>query len=54
MAPLRKLDCPEPRMPCASPEHNPPSHIYLEAGHYEYECPACGQKTEFRVSNPTL
>lgn len=35
--------------PCMSPQHNPPSHMYLEAGVYEYICPSCGETTQFTV-----
>lgn len=34
---------------CTSPEHNPPMHIVLEPGRYEYVCPACGYKQIFTV-----
>jgi hypothetical protein len=34
---------------CRHPEHNPPTHIYLEPGTYEYICPACGHKQVFSV-----
>lgn len=27
---------------CRSPQHYPPSLIYLPPGIYEYECPDCG------------
>lgn len=48
--PLKKIK--EPEKVCLSPEHNPPMHIYLEAGTYEYTCPACGKKVVFEV--PTI
>lgn len=35
--------------PCTSPSHNPPSHIVLTPGKYEYTCPQCGYKTIFIV-----
>lgn len=38
-----------PPEPCMSPEHNPPMHIVLEAGTYEYTCPVCGHKQVFTV-----
>ena len=38
---------------CKSEEHNPPSHIVLEPGTYEYECPRCGHKQVFTVPNIT-
>jgi hypothetical protein len=44
---LRKIG--EAKMPCIHPEHNPPTHIVLEPGLYEYECPGCGRKITFSV-----
>lgn len=29
---------------CSHPEHNPPMHIALRPGTYEWICPACGNK----------
>ena len=49
---LRKIA--EAPKPCLHPEHNPPGHVVLEDGVYEYECPGCGAKTVFTVSKPTL
>ncbi len=46
--PLKKIK--EAKVPCLSSEHNPPSHIVLEAGTYEYICPACGEKQVFEVN----
>jgi len=37
---------------CISTEHNPPSHVCLESGTYEWTYPACGHKTVFVVSRP--
>ena len=34
---------------CRSPEHYPPTHLYLDPGKYEHACPACGKKTIFTV-----
>ncbi len=34
---------------CRSSEHNPPQHIVLEPGTYEYVCPACGHRQVFTV-----
>ena len=45
---LQKITNAEPT-PCMSPEHDPPQHIALEPGTYEYTCPACGQKTTLIV-----
>ena len=39
---------------CMSPEHNPPSHMVMESGVYEYECPACGKKQTFEVPLVTM
>lgn len=53
--PLRKLyeeDFPNKHRWCTDPSHNAPSHISLEDGLYEYECPSCGKLTRFRVANP--
>lgn len=36
-------------IPCLSTEHNPPMHIVLDAGEYEYVCPSCGKITKFTV-----
>ena len=48
---LRKIaDVPEP---CLSPEHDPPSHIVLEPGVYEYTCPACGETKSFVIPRIT-
>ncbi len=44
---LKKIaDAPKP---CFDSEHNPPSHIVLEPGKYEYTCPSCGKVTIFTV-----
>lgn len=61
---LRKLDkSNEPRglkkitdvqRPCSSPEHNPPSHIALHPGVYEYTCPICGSTVIFKVPERLL
>jgi len=34
---------------CRSSEHNPPTHIVLDAGEYEYTCPACGHVQKFTI-----
>ena len=45
---LRKIgNAPEPV--CRHPEHNPPMHIHLEPGTYEYVCPGCGRTVIFSV-----
>lgn len=44
----------EPEKVCNNPEHNPPMHIYLEPGTYEYTCPGCGKKVTFTVNQVTF
>lgn len=39
---------------CRDSEHNPPSHIVLENGIYEHECPGCGYKRTFTVNKPSM
>ena len=39
--------------PCISSEHNPPTHIYLNPGKYEWECPLCHEKQTFIVPRIT-
>ena len=50
--PLKKLS--DPPKICNDPNHDPPPHIVLENGTYEYECPSCGHKVIFTVSRPTF
>lgn len=57
--PKGSIDCSNSRKiraikPCLDPAHNPPSHLYLEAGEYEWTCPSCGKKTEFVVPSITF
>jgi hypothetical protein len=41
------------KQPCTSPEHNPPTHIYIPVGQaYIHECPLCGQAT--KLTSPTI
>ncbi len=37
-------------IPCAAPDHHPPSHQVFEPGVYEHVCGVCGRKTTFNVS----
>lgn len=46
---LRKLA--EEKLPCTSPDHEPPSHIVLESGIYEHICSSCGHKVVFTVKS---
>lgn len=51
---LKRLDDPKGYGKiCNSPEHNPPMHIYLEPGTYEWTCPVCGAKRVFTVQGIT-
>jgi hypothetical protein len=34
---------------CRHPEHNPPGHICLDPGIYEWTCPSCGRTQIVRV-----
>jgi len=45
---LRKIS--DDSKPCLSPAHNPPAHISLQPGKYEYTCPSCGKTVTFYVS----
>jgi predicted RNA-binding Zn-ribbon protein involved in translation (DUF1610 family) len=37
------------KLPCISPEHNPPSHIVIPSGSkLVHTCPGCGQVTVIR------
>ena len=45
---LKKVD--DVPMPCVHPEHNPPTHIVLQPGVYEYTCPGCGRVVRFTVN----
>lgn len=39
---------------CKSPEHNPPSHISLPPGVYDYSCPACGKTVRMNIDGVML
>jgi len=39
---------------CVHREHNPPSHIVLQPGTHNWQCPGCGHVTTFVVQNPSL
>ena len=47
----RKIAELDGKLTCSHPDHNPPMHVVLSPGVWEYECPACG-KTTITVSNP--
>lgn len=51
--PLEKL-ANGPQPPCRHPEHNPPTHVVLEPGLYQWKCPECSHAVQFRVTQPTL
>lgn len=44
---LKRIDDEKP--PCLDPSHDPPSHMALQPGTYEWTCPACGHVTRFEV-----
>ena len=44
---LRKIA--DEKLPCLSPEHNPPGKIVLDPGTYEHTCDQCGHKVVFTV-----
>lgn len=47
---LRKLpDADKQIMPCVSESHRPPNNMVLNAGKWEWTCPACGEKTVFEI-----
>ena len=55
--PLRKIEdnqCDKYKELCQHPEHNPPSHMVLEPGTYEYTCPACHNIVIFTVPRITM
>lgn len=50
---LKKVDAEDsPTTTCLGREHNPPSHIVLANGTYEWTCPNCGHVTRFVVNRP--
>lgn len=50
---FRKIDDPEDKV-CRDPAHNPPSHIVLQPGTYEYTCPSCGNVQVIKVPKITM
>lgn len=44
-------DMPGPRE-CLHSEHQPPEHMICRNSGYTWECPSCGMKTGFFMSNP--
>lgn len=53
---FRKLPKAEqwPKQTCRHPEHDPPMHIVLEPGVYEYTCPGCGNVQTIVVPEITM
>lgn len=47
---LKKIG--EVKRACRNPSHNPPMHIVLEDGIYEWTCPGCKQTQTFTVVRP--
>ena len=54
--PTRKISDPKEdrQNVCRSGDHEPPQMMVFEPGLYEHTCPACGKRTVFRVTKPTL
>lgn len=58
--PFRRIEKPERHLSwehrerdrCLDPSHNPPTHIVLEPGEWEYTCPSCGEVRHIRVEGP--
>lgn len=46
---LRKISGPPSEKRCRHKEHNPPMHISLSPGTYEYTCPGCGTTSTFII-----
>lgn len=46
---FRKVKTTVYKKPCLHPEHNPPAHIVLSPGTWEWSCPSCGQTIRFEV-----
>lgn len=44
----------EEEIVCTSPYHNPPLHVMLAPGRYQYECPVCWKRTEVTVPGVTF
>lgn len=38
---------------CNHAEHNPPTHMLMEAGTYQWKCPGCMNVVQFTVTKPT-
>lgn len=47
--PFKKIKDYKGKKVCMSPEHNPPTHIVLDAGEYVYTCPVCGKEQKINV-----
>ena len=52
--PTKKIKDIEEYEICTHPEHNPPQHQVFPPGVYEHVCPACGEKTTFRVEQNVI
>jgi hypothetical protein len=52
--PFKKIEDVSEDEICRNPEHNPPMHISLKPGTYEWTCPACGKSTKVKVNSATL
>ena len=48
--PTKKIDKIPKTSICYDPEHNPPTMMLFQPGHYEHTCPSCKKKIYFYVS----
>jgi len=46
---FKKISGPKQEKRCNASDHNPPSHVILEPGQYEYTCSSCGHTTTINV-----
>jgi predicted RNA-binding Zn-ribbon protein involved in translation (DUF1610 family) len=46
---FKKIKDYSPEDKCMSTEHNPPAHIVLQPGEYEYTCPSCGKTVKINI-----
>ena len=46
---FKKIEDYNTKKVCLNPSHNPPSHMVLEPGLYEYVCPSCGHTVNINI-----
>jgi rubrerythrin len=52
--PFKKIEDTSENKACRNPEHDPPKHISLKPGTYEWTCPVCGKSTRVKIAPATL